>query len=438
LFLINKILEEQRERAKFFFAEIFEKEFFNENYLLYLLVFGSGALIAYSFLSKIENIDMEILNNLVTQKDLKNIDFHKDLKTNEVIAIFHKNSTIAVSKMKVDNIQEFLKKFETMQIQMGLSQQNFIPVKFFNEKYEESSFFSTAFWILLGSTFILSRKVNQSVLKKLSKSGKSKFGKGNKDSKGSTNNGSNNKNPFNLDSYFGMKNTKAKEYGVEEKIDVRFKDVAGMENSKKEIVEFVDFLKNPEKYKALGAKIPKGALLVGPPGTGKTLLAKAVAGEADVPFFATSGSEFVEMFVGVGASRVRDLFKKAKDKSPSILFIDEIDAVGKKRGGRFGGNDERDNTLNQLLVEMDGFGTDSSVVVLAATNRADILDPALLRPGRFDRQVEVGLPDRKDREEIVKIYLRKVKLDTSKSIDEYAMRISTLTPGYSGADLCKI
>jgi AFG3 family protein len=210
-----------------------------------------------------------------------------------------------------------------------------------------------------------------------------------------------------------------------------------MENSKKEIVEFVDFLKNPEKYKALGAKIPKGALLVGPPGTGKTLLAKAVAGEAEVPFFATSGSEFVEMFVGVGASRVRDLFKKAKDKSPSILFIDEIDAVGKKRGGRFGGNDERDNTLNQLLVEMDGFGTESSVVVLAATNRADILDPALLRPGRFDRQVEVGLPDRKEREEIVKIYLRKIKLDTSKSIDEYAMRISTLTPGYSGADLCK-
>ena len=285
--------------------------------------------------------------------------------------------------------------------------------------------------IFAGAIFVLGRKVNLSVLRKLGK-------KGNKGKKNSDSGSSSKKSPFSMDGYFGMKDSKAKEYGVEEKIDVRFKDVAGMENSKKEIVEFVDFLKNPEKYKALGAKIPKGALLVGPPGTGKTLLAKAVAGEADVPFFATSGSEFVEMFVGVGASRVRDLFKKAKDKAPSILFIDEIDAVGKKRGGRMGGNDERDNTLNQLLVEMDGFGTENSVVVLAATNRADILDPALLRPGRFDRQVEVGLPDRKDREEIVKIYLKKVKLDNSKSIEEYAMRISTLTPGYSGADLCNI
>lgn len=407
----------------------------SDNIYAYAVLFASGLYIIYNLSSQTESIDMEKINNLVTQKDLKNIDFHKDLKTNEVIAVFHKNSTSAVSKMKVDNIQDFLKKFETIQISLGISQQNFIPVKFFNEKYDESSMLPTAVIVFGGSLFFLSRKLNASVLKKLSKSGKSGTSKSNKDSKKDKN--SDSKSPFNLDSYFGMKNTKAKEYGVEEKIDVRFKDVAGMENSKKEIVEFVDFLKNPEKYKALGAKIPKGALLVGPPGTGKTLLAKAVAGEADVPFFATSGSEFVEMFVGVGASRVRDLFKKAKEKSPSILFIDEIDAVGKKRGGRFGGNDERDNTLNQLLVEMDGFGTDSSVVVLAATNRADILDPALLRPGRFDRQVEVGLPDRKDREEIVKIYLKKVKLDPSKSIDEYAMRISTLTPGYSGADLCK-
>merc|ERR1740139_1996036 len=165
---------------------------------------------------------------------------------------------------------------------------------------------------------------------------------------------------------------------------VTFEDVAGMENAKQEVLEFVDFLKNPEKYKKLGAKVPKGALLIGPPGTGKTLLAKAVAGEAGVPFLSISGSDFVEMFVGVGASRVRDLFKKAKEKSPSIIFIDEIDAVAKKRHGKFGGNDERDNTLNQLLVEMDGFGTDESVIILAATNRSDILDSALMRPGRSD------------------------------------------------------
>ena len=418
-------------------AEIFNKDFINENYILYLIYIGSALIFIYSLKSQIETIDMEKLNNLITQKDLKNIDFHKDLKTNEVIAVFYKHSISTLSKMKVDNLQDFLKKFESMQIQLGYSQQNFIPVKFFNEKYEETTISYPALIICLGTLFLITKKLNNSVLKKLGKSGKFGSTKGNKDSK-NTNKDSTSKNPFNLDSFFNMKNTKAKEYGVEEKIDVRFKDVAGMENSKKEIIGFVDFLKNPEKYKALGAKIPKGALLVGPPGTGKTLLAKAVAGEADVPFFATSGSEFVEMFVGVGASRVRDLFKKAKDKSPSILFIDEIDAVGKKRGGRFGGNDERDNTLNQLLVEMDGFGTDNAVVVLAATNRADILDPALLRPGRFDRQVEVGLPDRKDREAIVKIYLKKVKLDNSKSIDEYAMRISTLTPGYSGADLCKI
>jgi len=183
-----------------------------------------------------------------------------------------------------------------------------------------------------------------------------------------------------------MQKSNASVYGEDKKIDIRFKDVAGNENAKQEVLEFVDFLKNPKKYQALGARVPRGALLCGPPGTGKTLLAKAVAGEAGVPFVSTSGSEFVEMFVGVGASRVRDLFKTAREKAPSIIFIDEIDAVGKKRAGRLGGgNEERDNTLNQLLVEMDGFSTDSSVIVLAATNRADSLDSALLRPGRFDR-----------------------------------------------------
>jgi len=191
----------------------------------------------------------------------------------------------------------------------------------------------------------------------------------------------------------GMGKSNAQEYGIDKKIKIRFKHVAGMENAKIEVTEFVDFLKNPAKYKKLGAKIPRGALLVGPPGTGKTMIAKAVAGEAGVPFFSISGSDFVEMYVGVGASRVRDLFKKAKDKSPSIIFIDEIDAVAKKRHGKFGGNDEKDNTLNQLLVEMDGFTTDQNVIILAATNRADILDPALLRPGRMDRQIEMTLPN---------------------------------------------
>lgn len=206
------------------------------------------------------------------------------------------------------------------------------------------------------------------------------------------------------------------------------------------MTEFVDFLKNPKKYQALGARVPRGALLVGPPGTGKTLLAKAVAGEAGVPFLSTSGSEFVEMFVGVGASRVRDLFKKAREKAPSIVFIDEIDAVGKKRNSRQGGggNEERDNTLNQLLVEMDGFATDSSVIVLAATNRADSLDSALLRPGRFDRTIEILLPTIKEREMIFKVHLKDIKTNTKLVKTEYARKLAALTPGFSGADIMNI
>jgi len=204
-------------------------------------------------------------------------------------------------------------------------------------------------------------------------------------------------------------------------------------------MEFVDFLKDPKKYQKLGARVPRGALLVGPPGTGKTLLAKAVAGESKVPFFTISGSDFVEMFVGVGASRVRDLFKKARAKAPSIIFIDEIDAVGKKRNGKMGGgNDERDNTLNQLLVEMDGFSTDTSVIVLAATNRSDILDSALLRPGRFDRQVEVTLPSLEERAEIFKVHLKKIKVNESFEKEIYAKKLSALTPGFSGADIQNI
>jgi AFG3 family protein len=227
-------------------------------------------------------------------------------------------------------------------------------------------------------------------------------------------------------------------YGVDKKIKTRFKHVAGMEQAKVEVMEFVDFLKNPKKYKDLGATIPRGALLVGPPGTGKTMLAKAVAGEAGVPFMSISGSDFVEMFVGVGASRVRDLFKKAKEKSPSIIFIDEIDAVAKKRHGKFGGNDERDNTLNQLLVEMDGFTTEESVIILAATNRSDILDSAIMRPGRFDRSIEVTNPNIDERTAIYKVHLKKIKLNMEKTRTEYAKKLATLTPGFSGADISNV
>ena len=219
-------------------------------------------------------------------------------------------------------------------------------------------------------------------------------------------------------------------------IKVTFKDVAGLYGAKDEVMEIVDFLKNPSKYTALGGKIPKGALLVGPPGTGKTLLAKAVAGEANVPFFSISGSDFVEMFVGVGASRVRDLFRQAKEKSPCIVFIDEIDAVGRARSknGGFSSNDERENTLNQLLTEMDGFGTNSGVIILAATNRADILDKALMRAGRFDRQIHVELPDLKEREEIFNVHLRNLKLAEDFDLEFLAKH----TPGFSGADIANV
>lgn len=244
--------------------------------------------------------------------------------------------------------------------------------------------------------------------------------------------------PGGLNNIFSITKANVQVLNKGEKVDVRFKDVAGLQNAKKEVEEFVDFLKNPDRYTKLGAKIPKGGLLVGPPGTGKTLLAKAVAGEAECPFFSISGSDFIEMFVGVGPSRVRDLFSQARQNAPCIVFIDEIDAVGRKRGkgGFGGGNDERENTLNQLLVEMDGFTSNSNVVVLAGTNRADILDPALTRPGRFDRTIQVDKPDIKGRIEIFKVHLGKLKCGLD--IAEIAQRMATLTPGFSGADIANI
>ena len=235
---------------------------------------------------------------------------------------------------------------------------------------------------------------------------------------------------------FNVGKSKAKMYEKGGELGITFKDVAGQAGAKQEIQEIVDFLKNPQKYTDLGGKIPKGALLVGPPGTGKTLLAKAVAGEAGVPFFSMSGSDFVEMFVGVGASRVRDLFQQAKTKSPCIIFIDEIDAVGRARSKNpaMGGNDERENTLNALLTEMDGFGTNSGVIILAATNRADMLDSALLRAGRFDRQIHVDLPDLNERKEVFKVHLKPIKIDESVDIDFLARQ----TPGFSGADIANV
>lgn len=235
---------------------------------------------------------------------------------------------------------------------------------------------------------------------------------------------------------FSVGKSKAKMYEKGGEIGITFRDVAGQEGAKQEVQEIVDFLKNPGKYTELGGKIPRGALLVGPPGTGKTLLAKAVAGEAGVPFFSMSGSDFVEMFVGVGASRVRDLFRQAKEKSPCIIFIDEIDAVGRARANHasMGGNDERENTLNALLTEMDGFGTNSGVIILAATNRADMLDKALLRAGRFDRQIHVDLPDLHERKEIFLVHLRPIKIDSTLDIDYLARQ----TPGFSGADIANV
>ncbi len=235
---------------------------------------------------------------------------------------------------------------------------------------------------------------------------------------------------------FNIGKSKATLFDKESQVNVTFNDVAGLEEAKLEVMEIVDFLKNPKKYTNLGGKIPKGALLVGSPGTGKTLLAKAVAGEAQVPFFSLSGSDFVEMFVGVGASRVRDLFKQAKDKAPCIIFIDEVDAIGRARGknSMMGGNDERENTLNQLLVEMDGFGTDSGIIILAATNRPDVLDTALLRPGRFDRQISIDKPDLVGREQIFKVHLQPIK--TAEVVD--AKKLSAQTPGFAGAEIANV
>lgn len=329
-------------------------------------------------------------------------------------------------------VENFLYKLDLAQREMGRVPNEFVPVKYASEASMTQN--NSMMNFMIGGLFIaLMLQIYRSM------HGKGPKGKGGSGTKGGDqSSGGMRGGGGGMGDIFGMGKSNVQIYGTDKKIKTRFKHVAGMENAKIEVMEFVDFLKDPKKYKDLGASIPRGALLVGPPGTGKTLLAKAVAGEAGVPFLSISGSDFVEMFVGVGASRVRDLFKKAREKAPSIIFIDEIDAVAKKRHGKFGGNDERDNTLNQLLVEMDGFSTEESVIVLAATNRVDILDSALLRPGRFDRQIEITSPTIKDRTEIFKVHLKKIKLNPEKTREEYAKKMASLTPGFSGAEISNV
>ncbi|CAH1418578.1 unnamed protein product [Lactuca virosa] len=312
----------------------------------------------------------------------------------------------------IGSVDTFEEKLEEAQEALGIDPHNYIPVTYSSEtNWIQELIRLTPTLLLLGTLYFMGKRMQINV------------GSGGKGARGIFNIGK--AQVTKLD-----KNSKNKVY---------FKDVAGCDEAKQEIMEFVHFLKNPKKYEELGAKIPKGALLVGPPGTGKTLLAKATAGESDVPFLSISGSDFMEMFVGVGPARVRSLFQEARQCAPSIIFIDEIDAIGRARGrgGFSGGNDERESTLNQLLVEMDGFGTTSGVVVLAGTNRPDILDKALLRPGRFDRQISIDKPDIKGREQIFKIYLCKLKLD-EEDPEKYSKRLAALTPGFAGADIANV
>uniref|UniRef100_A0A4W4HC01 AAA+ ATPase domain-containing protein n=1 Tax=Electrophorus electricus TaxID=8005 RepID=A0A4W4HC01_ELEEL len=309
----------------------------------------------------------------------------------------------------IGSVDTFERNLETAQLELGIEGENRLPVVYSTES--DGSFLLSMLPTVLIIGFLL-------FMLRRGPAGAGRPGRG-------------------MGGLFSVSETTAKV--LRDEIDVKFKDVAGCEEAKLEIMEFVNFLKNPKQYQDLGAKIPKGAILTGPPGTGKTLLAKATAGEANVPFITVNGSEFLEMFVGVGPARVRDLFVLARKNAPCILFIDEIDAVGRKRGrGNFGGQSEQENTLNQLLVEMDGFNTATNVVVLAGTNRPDILDPALMRPGRFDRQIYIGPPDIKGRASIFKVHLRPLKLDAELDKETLARKMAALTPGFSGADIANV
>ena len=372
--------------------------------------FGSGDLATKSisknkFNQILRDNDIEsitVLNNSVAQIYIKEEALSKEEYSKLVQSAFYTKGA-SLYEYNIGNLENFEKNIERAKQENGLT---------FDVKNEDKTSFTDMFIGFL--PFIVLIAVWLFFMRRMSGGGGSGGG----------------------GQIFNIGKSKAKLFDKDTKVKTTFENVAGLEGAKEEVQEIVDFLKNPKKYTSLGGKIPKGALLVGPPGTGKTLLAKAVAGEADVPFFSLSGSDFVEMFVGVGASRVRDLFKKAAEKSPSIIFIDEIDAIGRARGknSMTGGNDERENTLNQLLTEMDGFGTDVNVIVLAATNRADVLDSALMRAGRFDRQIYVDLPNINEREEIFKVHINPLKLAEDVNIGFLAQQ----TPGFSGADIANM
>jgi len=358
-----------------------------------------------------------IPNDSVSKIHIRRVSDNGTLKTVAYIKLQYGSERMMV----IGNLDHFLEQLEKAQIERGITVDKFIPVEF-EYRVEQNKAFDRLFNLLylsliISIVWILFKNMRQGMNQIKNMGGGQGGGPGD---------------------IFNMGKSQVKIYGIDNKIKTRFKDVAGQDEAKLEITEFVDFLKKPQRFRELGAKIPRGALLHGPPGTGKTLLAKAAAGEAGVPFLYISGSDFVEMFVGVGASRVRDLFKKAKEHAPSIIFIDEIDAVGRKRENKVGGSDERDNTLNQLLVEMDGFGTETNVIVMGATNRKELLDPALTRPGRFDRIIEITLPDIEGRKQIFMIHLKPLKLSPERTMEEYAKRLATLTPGFSGADIANL
>ncbi|CDW88581.1 afg3-like protein 2 [Stylonychia lemnae] len=408
-----------------------------ENWVVALLLSGAFYYYLTSKSPSQEITYMDFINQYLTKNQVKMITITED-KTSDMFKYKAEIELLEGKKVHLvlPQVENFLYKLDLAQREMGKMPNDFVPVKYASEASQSQN--NTMLNFFIGGLFIV---FLMQIYRSMHGKGGPGASGGQNASKGGNQPG---KGPFGgggsggMNDIFGMGKSNVQIYGVDKKIKTKFKHVAGMEGAKQEVQEFVDFLKDPKKYQKLGAQIPRGALLVGPPGTGKTLLAKAVAGEAGVPFLSISGSDFVEMFVGVGASRVRDLFKKAREKAPSIIFIDEIDAVAKKRQGKFGGNDERDNTLNQLLVEMDGFGTEESVIVLAATNRADILDAAVLRPGRFDRQIEITLPTIKDRTEIFKVHLKKIKLNAEKSREEYAKKMASLTPGFSGAEISNV
>mgnify|MGYP000547621815 FL=1 len=392
-------------------------------------VAAGGALGAYSLIPQEPPVPditfQEFYNNYLEPQKAKMLSVEVSQTPGSLTDVYVKGEgNRVIGRIKVPDVNSFLDSVQRHQEDLNRDRKDFINLEYIESKKKGEDYISIASKIispLVQIAFI--GGISYFMFKSLRGGGpKSQGGGGG-----------------GFGDIFNMSKANFKVYGVDnKKVGVTFKDVAGLKEAKIEITEFVEFLKNPEKFKKLGARIPRGALLVGPPGTGKTLMAKAAAGEAGVPFFSISGSDFVEMFVGVGASRVRQLFKQAKERSPSIIFIDEIDAVGRKRHGRVGGNDERDNTLNQLLVEMDGFTTDTHVVVMAGTNRKDILDSALLRPGRFDRTIELSLPDLEGRAEILKVHLGPIKLNQEMAIEDYAKRLAALTPGFSGADLSNL